>query len=123
MSCCCTNIYKICPKVGTCTGAQLWLKYGTAAPAGDYTFQMDFLSGAINKAVTVAGDGIVKLPTNDLNEGYTYIGKLYDADGVTVQLVWDEVSYDCIYFATGLVSGSPINFDNDSFPYSMPINL
>lgn len=116
---CCTKILTVIPKVGTCTDSVLALKY--SAPDGDYTFQIDFLNAAINKAVTVAGDGIAQFSTSDLNEGFTYVGKLFDADGVLVPLVWNDISYDCIQFTTAQIIGTPINFVNDAFPYSMPI--
>lgn len=116
---CCSKILNIIPKVGTCTDSMLALKY--SALDGDYTFQIEFLNSAINKAVTVVGDGIASFETSDLNEGFTYTGKLFDNEGVLVPLVWDEISYDCIQFTTAQIIGTPITFSNASFPYSMPI--
>ncbi len=101
MSCCCTNTYKFCQPVDSCTGNGFTDMFKALAD-GVYTVQLDFLDSVIEYTINVASN-VVTLNegvTIILNERFTYTGKVINASGAVVSLIFGGTSYDCFQFDT-----------------------
>lgn len=98
MSCCCLSIRKLC-KVGTCTN-DLVDVLDTAKSDGIHKLVLEFLeSQLVIEKEFITGDPL-KFPTDDLNEQYTFLGKVIDPLGAQMTLVIEGIEYDCIEFET-----------------------
>lgn len=100
MPCCCTNTLNLC-KASVCQPDTIII--GMNAPAdGEYQLVLGYLGNdIIIRKTFVANDPLVFSALN-LNEKYTYTGKIIDPDGNTLTVVTGEGNFDCVSFQTVL---------------------
>lgn len=105
MACCCTRIKNLC-NVPVCGDAAV-INTGVDATAdGIYTLVLQFLNVEFRIGANgVTGEELV-FPAHELNENYTFTGKIIGPDGQVVTFQEGEepnvVTYDCISFKTML---------------------
>ncbi len=82
--------------------------YGTAPSAGEYTLNLNFLSSKLIIKKTFAINAAMEFdfPSGLLNENYDYYGFITNSVCELVQFVKGGVTYDCIVFATKLVTNA-----------------
>lgn len=98
MSCCCQNIYRMC-EVSVCAGFDFVLPIPIQI-AGFYTLELDF-NGMLHTDTLPFSEGDnATFSTEDLNEHFTYTGRLVNALGQTVSFEVAGVTYDCFQFTT-----------------------
>lgn len=100
MSCCCTNTYNLCQAVGTCADDKVDLPYTAFSPNANFTLRLSFLNSEIEFKLTSDSAGFLQLPTEFLNENYTYTAKLFDENGNQQSFTKDSFVYDCFSFTT-----------------------
>lgn len=98
MSCCCTNVFRICDLI-VCDGEDLILPIPIPAD-GEYTLELDFLGDVVKKTATLSLGDNATFDKNKLNERFTYVGTVKDAIGQTVSFTIDGKTYDCVEFTT-----------------------
>jgi hypothetical protein len=103
MACCCTRIKHLC-NVPVC-GDNAFIHTGVDAPAdGMYNLVLEFLGIEFRIGTTgVTGEELL-FPAHELNENYTFTGKIVGPDGQVVTFEEGEepnvITYDCISFKT-----------------------
>lgn len=98
MSCCCTKIYRICDVV-ICDDEDLELPI--PAPAdGEFTLELDFLGNTLRRTAQGTSEDNLRFAKGDLNENFTYVGRVTDVTGNPVTFTIGEVEYDCVEFTT-----------------------
>lgn len=98
MSCCCTNTFDLCDLV-PCDEGDLVLA-GTIPADGEYTLELDFLGALVRTSALLSQGDTPTFPKPELNEGYTYRGRVRDAAGRVVTFTVLATSYDCFTFTT-----------------------
>lgn len=98
MSCCCQRIYRMCA-VQICDGQPLSIPVPVTI-AGAYELELDFLgSVVIVQNEQVVGPTML-FDKDQLNESFTYVGKLVDPDGSAMSFTIGGQTYDCLEFTT-----------------------
>lgn len=101
MPCCCVRVLNLC-NVPVC-GTLQFRQEAEAAESGVaniYTLVLDFLETTVTiQALQTEGENIV-FDVSNLNENYQYLGQIFDSAGNLVNIVANEISYDCIKFKT-----------------------
>lgn len=98
MSCCCTNIYRLCDQV-VCDDQDLVLPIPVPAD-GEYTLELDFLDSVVTKTASFTASDNATFDKEGLNEAYTYTARLRDSAGAIVPFTVETVEYDCVEFTT-----------------------
>lgn len=98
MSCCCTNVYRLCDLI-VCDGEDLVLPIPVPAD-GEYTMELDFLQDVIKTVASLSLGDNATFPKTNLNERFTYVGRVVDGLGETVTFEINSVVYDCFEFTT-----------------------
>jgi hypothetical protein len=100
MSCNCQSVYKFTKPVNACDLSSL-ASFFTGLDVGNYTVELDFLGGKINLPLMITESG--KSITGNLNESFTYTGRLLNAAGNPVPFYVSTVPYDCFQFETVII--------------------
>lgn len=98
MSCCCKRVYRLCDAI-VCDALPLVLPVEAAADV-EYTFELDFLNAVLRKTTTGVTGQPLAFDKEDLNERFTYVGRVLDAADAVVTFTVEDVEYDCIEFTT-----------------------
>lgn len=105
MACCCTRTKQLC-NVPVCGDDAVIHTGVNATEDGLYTLVLEFLG--VQFRITVVGTTGEELvfPAHELNESYTFTGKIFAPDGELFTFEEGEepnvVTYDCISFKTVL---------------------
>lgn len=100
MSCCCKKVYRLCDLV-VCDDLDLVLPVPITVD-GEYTLELDFLDDLVRKTAMLGNGDMATFDKVDLNERFTYVGRVVGPDGNVVKFTVDEVEYDCVEFTTKL---------------------
>lgn len=97
MSCCCTNILRLCD-VEACTGT---IAFQIKAQAnGIHKMELEFLGSLLTIEKTFAINDDIEFSAEGLNENFEYLVRLYQPDGGQISISKDAVTYDCFSFKT-----------------------
>lgn len=98
MSCCCTRVYRLCDIV-VCDQEDIVLPIPVAAD-GEHTLELDFLGDVLRRTAQLSIGNNATFEKGELNERFTYTGRVLDPSGAVVTFIIDEIEYDCIEFTT-----------------------
>ena len=98
MSCCCTSVLRICELV-ICDGEPMVLPVPIPAD-GTYTLELEFLGDLVIKTATLSAGDNATFDKDDLNERFTYQGRVKNAAGEQISFSIDGKVFDCLEFTT-----------------------
>ena len=98
MSCCCEKVYRMCDQV-VCDGQDLVLPV-TILVDGNHTLELEFLGDVIRQEAPHTTGDAATFSKADLNEKFTYVGRVLDPSGAVVKFTQGGQEYDCFEFTT-----------------------
>lgn len=98
MSCCCQRIYRMCA-VYICDGQPVSIPIPVTT-AGAYTMELEFLDTILNIDNEQVVGSEMLFDKDQLNERFTYIGRVLDIAGNPMPFEIDGEDYDCFEFST-----------------------
>lgn len=67
-----------------------------------YTLVLDYLQTVVSIVQEQVPGENIKFDISTLNENFQYTGQIFDANGNHIDIISDEITYDCIKFKTVL---------------------
>lgn len=98
MSCCCTRVYRLCDVV-ICDDQDIVLPVPIAVD-GEHTLELDFLGDIMRRTAQLSAGNNATFEKGELNERFTYTGRVLDPTGAVIPFTIEGVEYDCIEFST-----------------------
>ena len=111
MSCCCNKIFRVCDVIA-CDG-ELVLPFHATAD-GEHVLELSFLRTQLKSSAMLSIGDALTFELGELNERYTYVGRVLGPDGEAMALEQDGVIYDCIEFTTTTAQWTPSSSSSGS---------